>query len=237
MQAPFDIVKLNARKLALVAGRLYRARSFAASVHMSIAASEETSKALIVFCQQHLPQRVFASRFSHIPKHRMAGAAYYIAGGMQTIYLLHVGIREGFLGGSSEDQRIALDYFMEIAGRGSAESVAQAVMAVLDEHTDARVEEQRRKWALDQEKDRVQSIYVDIDQQGRVTSTPERIQKDVAQKYLRQAVVCLRVLDIVNSEIAGVEEFIATLPRDLRTECYNEATRMVRHVRSAVNGE
>ena len=226
-------IRENVASLLDGASVLHRRKHYGSSIHLAIAASEETSKAILRFCQEHLPKNVYASRSRHLSKHRLAAAPNYILGQLQVAYWIKKAGDAGLLGGSKGDQATVVGDLIQHVGWRDPVSLATTIIRLISNEPDERLERTYSKAAVLREQDRVESIYVEVNGIGAVRSQPSKYCVEVSRDYLDQAKLGLQVLDFLLAPTPpNLENFVGALPRGLRSEYRLKAAALVDGVKA-----
>ncbi|ACI57505.1 hypothetical protein Rleg2_4246 [Rhizobium leguminosarum bv. trifolii WSM2304] len=217
-----DAVFDNIKSLREGARSLYRQKRFNLSVHVAIAAREEMSKYLMLFCKEHLPLEVFNKRFSHIPKHRLAAAAYFISGQVSIVYLLEK-IAEKTQGTEIGVHASALHTIAQTAlVRGNPARTADAILHLLKKSDNEQHEEISRASVVKAEGHRTSSIYVDVSGSLDVVSRPSDITAKDAKGYLDHLTVGEAAIKFIRTPAMSLSKYVSLLPAKERRQIAKE---------------
>lgn len=207
-----DTVFDNILRLRREAKSLARRKSASLCAHVAIAGREETSKYLMLYCKQHLPPDVFRKRFQHLPKHRLAGAVYFIAGQISVVHFIDIAgeiAGEHEIGPAMRQLSKAVTFLLD---RGNPEKTAEVILNMLREHEDPRVELVRKQHAEEVERHRTTSIYVDVGNDLEVKSKPSDITMDKAKEYLGGLDVGIATLMFIRDPSMTTHQYSLLLP-------------------------
>lgn len=211
MHDTLDAIYNNIIELQAVAVSLRRAKKFGPSVHIAIAALEETSKYLIAYCQEHLPPEVFKKRFSHIPKYRMNAAIHMMVGKLSLIRYFQI------QGEADEEMKFALGvlqgHLLKFAGKDDPSRLASDILITLSGNGDPAVDMGMKTYTTNTERDRTTSIYVDISDDLSIAGSPKDITLDKANAYLAKVSIGLAVLTFLREPEMTLETLFKSLPR------------------------
>jgi AbiV family abortive infection protein len=218
----------NIAELSKAARSLYKQKRFNLSVHVAIAAREEMSKYLMLFCKEHLPLNVFKKRFSHVPKHRLAMAPYYINGQLSLAYILEKGAEmlEGAPIGIQTSQLST--YLQNALLRGNPAWTTNAILHSLRKSDDEVLEAATSASAAKVEAHRTSSIYVDISESSAIVSRPSDITATDARGYLEDVAVGLATITFMRTPTMSLSEYFILLPAKKRRVIEREIAARVR---------
>jgi hypothetical protein len=222
----------NIISLRVSSFRLYRRRNFPLATHIAIICGEECAKYLFEFCKEYLSPDVFKKRFQHLPKYRVLSAPWYIAGMLEVTYLMHLASRQGVLG-DPKDHNLILEDLLLFSGQGSPQRVAEILLQCLERNDDPAVELQTEDSIKTKENHRRTSVYVDVDDNGRIVGRPSDISKGDARRYLRDLIIAVAVIRFVSGSEPDIFTFVGSLPRDLREPTKQYGSKMITKARAA----
>nr|WP_272951343.1 AbiV family abortive infection protein [Sinorhizobium meliloti] len=230
-----NVVFENILSLRKEAKSLARRKNASLCAHVTIAAREETSKYLMLYCKQHLPPDIFKRRFQHLPKHKLSGAAYHISGQISVVHFIEVA---GEIAGEHEAGqaiRRLSSAVMFLLDRGNPEKTAEVILTLIREHEDPRIELMRKQHAAEIERHRTTSIYVDVDDDLEVKSKPTDITMDIAKEYLDGLDVGIAALMFIRDPSMTTHQYSLLLPPTARRLFKGEINRFVRKWRRDFN--
>ncbi len=191
---------------------LYRRRRFATAAHIAATAREESSKYLLTFCREWLPEKTYRQRFQHDHKIKVNLAFWFLLGQISVVYYIRTMIGKDRV----PDIKAPLyDYLVFEFCSGRPDRVAGAISKSLEFDT-----EQKRHVAQvhadEQEQLRVKSIYVDLDATGAIISTPHAVTRSQSRDVINSARAALAVIHYLGRSDADLDRLVRELPREYR---------------------
>ena len=227
---PLNEIQSNVDRLFDSAFYLYTSGRYATSTHISILCIEECAKYLIIYCKSHLPEKVFRKRFQHIHKYAVSGAPWFLSGTFSIVYMLDIATQV-----LSDDKSIAdelkglSDYVSSVFFRNDPKTVADAIMGVLEPENKEFAERFSKSYD-DREKDRLNSVYVDVSDDLKIKASPALIDKKKSKHYLQDAEYCCAVVKFISDPKKTIGEFVEMLPpaerRKMKADAMEKAKKL-----------
>ncbi|SHF09801.1 abortive infection protein, AbiV family [Kaistia soli DSM 19436] len=225
---PLHEITINVESLLRSSRTIHDSGNYALSTHVSILCIEESAKYLLVYCKAHLPHDVFRKRFQHVHKHAVSNAPWFLAGQFSVAYMLHITGEMVDKSESIRDQMRGLSQAVtEYIFQNDPQIVAEAIASVLAPK-DAETDRQYRQFHDEREKDRVNSIYVDVSDDLVVTASPRSFGRAKSKEYVERAELCAALIQFLANPTADIVEFVDRLPPKERLRIKREGLRNAR---------
>ena len=224
---PLTEVGTNARSVLAAAEHLFDRGFVAPALHLAIICWEECAKYLLAYCKAHIPEEEFERRFNHKRKIDLASVPYFIVGGLSMIFAIERLHRAGLLGGDDQNLAVIKEDLLGHIGWGNPQRLAQIIMERLYPSTTAVLGEDTRKESDRVESLRRASVYVDLEANLEVRTTPRQISIQQGEAQLETARAGVALLDLLENRTFDLDALIAKLPKSLRDWTISDVDKLV----------